>query len=75
MKNCGVGIKISTGWGKKELDKLPRGIPKRYMKARKKSFSVFMRPFIREIIEKKMPVEKGLAYLEKKKKEYHEMYD
>jgi hypothetical protein len=54
---------------------MPKGVPKRYMKARKKSFSVFMRPFIRETIKKGMPVEEGLAYLDEKRKKYHELYD
>lgn len=54
---------------------MPRGVPKRYMKARKKSLSVYLRPFIRETIEKKMSVEKAFEFLDKKTKEYHRLYD
>lgn len=54
---------------------MPRGVPKRYMKSRKKSLSVYLRPFIKEAIEKKMSVEKAMDFLDQKKKKYHELYD
>jgi hypothetical protein len=54
---------------------MPRGVSKRYMKSRKKSYSVYLRPFIRETIAKKMSVEKALAFLDEKTKEYHRLYD
>ena len=49
---------------------MPKGTPN-YGKARKKSFSVWMRPFIKETIEKKMSVEEGMKYLDKRAKEFN----
>jgi hypothetical protein len=39
------------------------------------SLSVYMRPFIRQTIEEKMPVDKGLAFLDQKRAEYHKLHD
>jgi hypothetical protein len=36
--------------------------------ARKKSFSVYIRPFVQETVEKQMPVEEGLKFLDEKAK-------
>lgn len=40
-------------------------------KARKKSFSVWIRPFIKEILEKKMSMEEGLKFLDEKAIEFN----
>jgi hypothetical protein len=36
--------------------------------ARKKALSTYMRPFIQETVEKHMPVEDGLKFLDEKRK-------
>jgi hypothetical protein len=48
---------------------MTKGIPASG-RARQKSFSVWLRPFIRETIEKKMSVEDGFKFLDKKAKEF-----
>jgi hypothetical protein len=48
---------------------MPKGIPATG-RARQKSFSVWIRPFIKETIAKKMTVEEGLNFLDEKAKEF-----
>jgi len=50
---------------------MPKGKPATG-RARQKSFSVYMRPYIKETITKRMPVEEGLAYLDSKTKKFKE---
>lgn len=52
---------------------MPRGIPASG-RARIPSFSVYMRPFIRETLEKRMSVEEGMKFLDEKSKEYKKIW-
>jgi hypothetical protein len=53
---------------------------KKLRDARKKNLyrtlplKVYLRPFIRQTLEEKMPVKEGLAFLDKKTLEYKKMY-
>ena len=49
---------------------MPKGKPATG-RARQKSFSVWIRPFIKETLEKKMAVEEGLKFLDGKTAEFN----
>jgi hypothetical protein len=49
---------------------MPKGKPATG-RARQKSYSVWIRPFIKEVINKKMSVEEGLKFLDAKAKQFH----
>ena len=53
---------------------MPKGVPKQYMKSRKKSIKVAMRKWVKHTLDNHMPVEEGLAYLDKQSEQFKKDY-